>query len=81
MRKLILGTAALALAGLAPLAAATPVRADIEYPYCGYAREGAGGCTFSTLDQCRAFVSGTGGACTSNPRYTASAAGMTRTRR
>ncbi len=67
MRNLILGTAALALAGLAPLAATTQARADIEYPYCGYGREGAGGCTFATLDQCRAFVSGTGGACYQQP--------------
>jgi hypothetical protein len=81
MRNLILGTAALALAGLAPLVAATSARAEIEYPFCGFGREGSGGCTFSTLEQCRAFVNGAGGACYSNPRYTASASGMTRSRR
>ena len=81
MRTLVLATATLTLAGLGPLIATTEARAEIEYPYCGYAREGAGGCMFSTLDQCRAFVSGTGGGCISNPRYSAIAAGMTRTRR
>lgn len=79
MRTLILGAAAAVLAGLASLATTGPARADIEYPYCGYAREGAGGCTFSTYDQCRAFVSGAGGSCYSNPRY--SAGSMTRPRR
>ena len=81
MRNLILGTAALALAGLAPLAATTPVRADIEYPYCGYGREGSGGCMYATIEQCRAFINGAGGACYNNPRYTANAASMPRTRR
>ena len=78
MRNLIFGTVALALAALATN---TSARADIEYPYCGYAREGAGGCTFSTLDQCRAFVSGAGGGCVSNPRYKAGAGATPRTRR
>ena len=78
MRNLILGTAALALAGLA---ATTSARAEIEYPYCGYGREGSGGCLYATIEQCRAFINGAGGACYNNPRYTANAAGMTRTRR
>jgi hypothetical protein len=81
MRNLILGAAAFALAGLAPLATTTQARAEIEYPYCGYGRQGSGGCMYATLDQCRAFISGAGGACYNNPRYTANAAGATRTRR
>lgn len=77
MRKLILAAAAVAIVGLTTTAA----RAEIEYPYCGYAREGAGGCTFSTIDQCRAFVSGAGGGCHSNPRYTAKLPAASRSRR
>lgn len=80
MHRFILGTAALALAGLVQFAA-SPARAEIEYPYCGYAREGAGGCTFATIDQCRAFVNGAGGSCTANPRYTANAGSRPRSRR
>jgi hypothetical protein len=81
MRNLILGATAFALAGLAPLATTTQARAEIEYPYCGYGRQGSGGCMYATLDQCRAFVSGAGGACYNNPRYTANAAGTAGTAR
>ena len=35
---------------------------------------------YATLDQCRAFISGAGGACYKKPRYSANAAGATRTR-
>lgn len=42
-----------------------------EYPWCGYMNLGRGGqqqsCTFSTLQQCRAFVS-PNGYCDTNPR-------------
>lgn len=72
MRAQILGAAAFAVAILAPLA--SPARAEIEYPYCGYARQGAGGCTFSTLEQCRAFINGTGGRCERNARFAQGAA-------
>jgi hypothetical protein len=78
MRNLLLGTAALAFAGLA---SATSARAEIEYPYCAYGREGSGGCMYATIEQCRAFINGAGGACYNNPRYTANAASMLRTRR
>ena len=47
-----------------------PVRADIEYPWCGYMNMFQGqqqSCTFSTLEQCRAFVT-TNGYCDANPR-------------
>jgi hypothetical protein len=68
MRQLIFGAAALAAAMLAA-PVTTPARAEIEYPYCGYGRSGDGGCTLSTLEQCRAFIAGTGGRCERNPRY------------
>lgn len=79
MRTFALSSTALAFTALL---AATPVRAEIEYPYCGYSRECAGGCTFTTLEQCREFVSGAGGSCSPNPRYTARASiGTPRPRR
>jgi maltoporin len=68
MRQFIFGAAAIAAAMFAPLAA-TPARAEVEYPYCGYARLGAGSCTFATLEQCQAFIAGTGGRCERNARY------------
>lgn len=67
MRHLILGAVALAAAALAPLAT-TPAHADIGYPYCGYDRYGWGGCSFATLEQCRAFIAGSTGRCERNPR-------------
>jgi hypothetical protein len=44
----------------------------IEYPWCAhYSGDGGGGnnCGFSTLEQCRATVSGIGGSCDPNPFY------------
>ena len=44
------------------------------YPWCGeYASDDGGGtnCGFSTLEQCRAAISGNGGMCYQNPFYTA----------
>jgi hypothetical protein len=73
--------AALTLAAVA-LFFAGPALADIEYPYCGKGREAGGGCTFATMEQCQAFVTGTGGYCYNNPRYTLTAnARPQRTRR
>jgi hypothetical protein len=57
----------------ATLAMSSPVRAQVEYPWCGViATQGGGGqsCTFATIDQCRAYVSG-GGYCERNPRASA----------
>jgi Protein of unknown function (DUF3551) len=51
----------------------TPVRAAIEYPWCAqYGGGGFGGgrnCAFSTIEQCRATVSGIGGFCEPNLFY------------
>lgn len=82
MRQLIFGAAAIAVAILVSFAA-TPARAEIEYPFCGYGRYGDGGCMYSTLDQCRAFIFGAGGRCERNPRYAQGAvdAAATRSRR
>jgi hypothetical protein len=45
----------------------------IEYPWCAEysARGGATNCGFSTIEQCRATVSGIGGFCRENLFYTA----------
>ena len=67
MRHLIFGAVAIAAAALA--LPATPARAETDYPWCGYDRYGWGGCSFATLEQCRAFISGANGRCQSNPRY------------
>jgi Protein of unknown function (DUF3551) len=50
----------------------TPARAEIQYPWC--AVYGMGGdlgtnCGFSTIEQCRATVSGIGGWCEPNQFY------------
>lgn len=78
MRNLILGAATLALAAIASPLAGTASAEGIEYPYCGYGRDIGGGCTYSTLEQCRAFVSGTGGSCVNNPRYSPNTSGFAR---
>jgi hypothetical protein len=44
-----------------------------EYPWCAMLGGDAGGgtsCWFTTLEQCRATVSGVGGYCMQNPAYT-----------
>ena len=55
-----------------PFALATPARADIQYPWCAQhsGRDGGRNCGFSTLEQCRATVSGIGGFCERNLFYT-----------
>ena len=81
MRTFILGAAAFALAGIvSPLVTATPARAQ-EYPYCASGTWGSGGCSYATLEQCRAFINGAGGTCISNPRYTPGAPASERKRR
>ena len=70
--------AAIGIAAIASLAAvATPARAGIEYPWCaqyGGADDGGGrNCGFSTLEQCRATISGIGGSCEPNLFYPGSA--------
>lgn len=62
-------------------ATTTPVRAT-EYAWCahGASQGGSQSCTFSTIDQCRAYVSG-GGFCQANPRASAFAEMPRRSRR
>ena len=68
MRSFILGAAALALAGLAPLATSTQAQAAVEFAWCGYARDIGQTCSFATQDQCRAWLPGAGD-CYTNPRF------------
>ena len=64
---------------------ATPARAEIEYPWCAqYSGGGMGGgrnCGFSTIEQCRATVSGIGGFCEPNLFYPGSASGTSQRKR
>ncbi len=69
MRHLIIAAAALTLAGFA-LPFAGPASAEIEYPYCARGNDVGGGCSYATIEQCRAFAFGTGAYCYDNPRYT-----------
>ncbi len=64
----ILAAAMLAL----PLLVCAPAQAQIYYPWCAVYSGDAGGatnCGFSTIEQCRATVSGIGGFCQQNPFY------------
>jgi len=56
------------------LAAAVPDGASAQdYPWCADMGKdiGATSCSFTTLEQCRATVSGVGGFCMQNPSYRA----------
>ena len=49
-----------------------------EYPWCahyGGVDNDSTNCGFSTIEQCRAAISGVGGFCQTNPRYIPPAAG------
>ena len=71
MFKAFLGLAV--AAGLAATFLIGPANAD-PYKWCAvYGGRGGGGatnCGFVTLEQCRATISGIGGTCELNPRYT-----------
>ena len=76
----VMGTAAIA----SLTALATPARAEIEYPWCAqYSGRGGGGrnCGFSTIEQCRATVSGIGGFCEPNLFYPRSASDTSQSKR
>lgn len=65
----LLATAAIALAH-------TPVRAEIDYPWCSVVSSGQDGmpsCRFTSLEQCRNYLSGKPGFCQPNPRVPAPA--------
>jgi len=68
MRTLAMA-AAIAVLGLS--AGPQPSRAEITYPWCAQYGDPSGmrNCGFSTLEQCRAAISGNGGYCDQNPMY------------
>jgi hypothetical protein len=72
MRRTVLATIALS-ALAAPMIAGSAAQAD-PYKWCAVysGRSGGGGtnCGFVTYQQCMATVSGAGGYCQPNPRYT-----------
>ena len=66
--------AAFAMATMACLMAASPARAETQYPWCAqYSDEdnNSTNCGFVTLAQCKETVSGIGGFCQENPAYPA----------
>jgi len=78
----------IAVIGIAAIAflpvLATPARAEIEYPWCAQYSNGGGGgrnCGFSTIEQCRATVSGIGGFCEQNLFYPGSTSDTSQTKR
>ena len=79
----------IALIGIAAVvflpALTTLARAEIEYPWCAqYSDGGSGGgrnCGFSTIEQCRATVSGIGGFCEPNLFYPGSASDTSQSKR
>ena len=72
------------LAAIAAMSA-TPAQAAIEYPWCaqygGGEMGGGTNCGFSTLEQCRATVSGIGGFCEPNLFYPRSASDTSQSKR
>jgi hypothetical protein len=77
--------AAIGIAAIASLPTlVTPVGAEIEYPWCAqYSGRGGGGrnCGFSTIEQCRATVSGIGGFCEPNLFYPGAASDSSQSKR
>ena len=70
MRKIILGAAA--ITGFAAAALFAPGNAQANpYKWCAVLNVGdaAYNCSFVTIEQCRASVSGIGGFCEPNPFY------------
>jgi hypothetical protein len=78
MSKALIGLGFAALASLSMLPMTGVAHAD-QYRWCAHYSGGfAGGgtnCGFVTLSQCRAAISGAGGSCEPNPRYTGSTTG------
>jgi Protein of unknown function (DUF3551) len=77
----------IAMIGIAAIAhlptLSTPARAEIEYPWCAQYGSDAEGrnCGFSTLEQCRATVSGIGGSCEPNLFYPGAASDISKSKR
>ena len=70
MRNLPLSAIVLILVGFVLLTIIGSAEATV-YPYCASGVQLGGTCSYSTLEQCRAYVNGVGGYCSHNPRYEA----------
>jgi hypothetical protein len=72
MKTSLLSLSAAAAIGAMALAA-SPARAEIEYPWCAITSLGGGGpqCSYSTREQCQAFLAGQAGFCQPNARAAA----------
>jgi Protein of unknown function (DUF3551) len=70
MRVLVLAVFALGAAILAPHSGGAQYAAEF-FPYCAhyFDKGGSSNCYFSSLEQCRAAVSGVGGYCNGNPWF------------
>jgi hypothetical protein len=57
--------------GMLMAASAADRAAAVEYPWCADLGQelGATNCGFTTIEQCRATISGVGGFCVPNPFY------------
>ena len=71
MRKFLF-TVAVIVPGLG--ASALPAAAAPSYPWCAVYSNTSGDCSFNTFQQCLETLSGIGGDCIDNPRYTGPAA-------
>ncbi len=75
---------AIAAVVVSPLVFTRPAAAQIEYPWCAqYSGGGNGGgrnCGFSTIEQCRATISGIGGFCEPNLFYPGSASATSKSK-
>jgi hypothetical protein len=58
-----------ALSAVGLLMSAAPSNAEITYPWCAEYSRGGRNCGFTTLEQCRAALSGNGGSCQTNTFY------------
>ena len=72
-------TSLLALAALVAAGSATPAAAA-SYPWCARYSTSGGECSFNTLEQCMATLSGIGGYCFQSPYYHSSAVAKRRSR-
>ena len=75
--KRVIRSVILAAAATLTVLASQPAQAR-EYPWCahyGGSDNDATNCGFETQEQCRAAISGVGGHCQTNPRYTPATAG------
>jgi hypothetical protein len=72
MKTSLLSLAAAVVVAAAGVAAGSPARAQVEYPWCAITSLNLGTpvCDYATIEQCRASIVGGGGFCQPNGRFT-----------